>query len=166
MYSCPSTSQIFAPLARSTKNGVRPMPRNARTGELTPPGIRACAAAKSSADECFIAHRFARRRAQVYREVPTLTAPERAHTLRRQFRRGSQVVRQGSAKALFVGSIPAPASLPRSMACLLLGSRRASFTYGGSSAFRRRVCECCHSASAHGQRPQPHAPQRLHAGRG
>src|SRR5205085_9604586 len=48
MYSLPSTSQIFEPAARSTKNGSRPRPRKARTGELTPPGMRASARANSS----------------------------------------------------------------------------------------------------------------------
>src|SRR2546430_17300373 len=47
MYSFPSTSQIFAPAARSTKKGSPPTLRNARTGELTPPGMRFWAAAKS-----------------------------------------------------------------------------------------------------------------------
>src|SRR5687767_14703975 len=43
MYSCPSTSYSFAPSPRSTKNGAPPTRRNARTGELTPPGMSACA---------------------------------------------------------------------------------------------------------------------------
>src|ERR1700731_2446214 len=47
MYSLPSTSQIREPSARSTKNGSRPRPRKARTGEMTPPGMRPKAAAKS-----------------------------------------------------------------------------------------------------------------------
>src|SRR5947209_3993079 len=47
MYSLPSTSQIRAPSARSTKNGSRPNPRKARTGEFTPPGMRCNAWAKS-----------------------------------------------------------------------------------------------------------------------
>jgi hypothetical protein len=44
-YRLPSTSTISAPLARSTKIGVRPIARIARTGELTPPGRRATARA-------------------------------------------------------------------------------------------------------------------------
>src|SRR5580704_12068191 len=38
MYDRPSTSQILAPSPRATTNGSPPTPRNARTGELTPPG--------------------------------------------------------------------------------------------------------------------------------
>ena len=48
IYSFPSTSQIFAPAARSMKNGSHPTLRNARTGEFTPPGMRFCAARNSS----------------------------------------------------------------------------------------------------------------------
>src|SRR2546430_14166628 len=51
MYSFPSTSQIFAPSARATKNGAPSTLRNERTGELTPPGMRFCARAKNS-EEC------------------------------------------------------------------------------------------------------------------
>src|SRR5438105_1586485 len=47
MYSFPSTSQIFAPSARSMKKGALPTLRNARTGEFTPPGMRFCAAANN-----------------------------------------------------------------------------------------------------------------------
>jgi hypothetical protein len=36
------------PLARSTKNGSPPTPRNARTGEFTPPGISLRASEKSA----------------------------------------------------------------------------------------------------------------------
>src|SRR5581483_2063803 len=53
MYSFPSTSQMRAPFARSTKNGSPPTLRNARTGEFTPPGIIFCAAAKSSDEREF-----------------------------------------------------------------------------------------------------------------
>src|SRR5436190_22488619 len=48
MYSSPSTSQIFAPFACVTKNGAPSTLRNARTGELTPPGISDWAREKSS----------------------------------------------------------------------------------------------------------------------
>src|ERR1043166_10176390 len=51
MYSFPSTSQIFAPSARATKNGSPSTFRKARTGELTPPGMCFCARLKSS-EEC------------------------------------------------------------------------------------------------------------------
>src|SRR5437016_13751077 len=47
MYSFPSTSQILAPAARATKKGSPPTFRNARTGELTPPGIFFLAAANN-----------------------------------------------------------------------------------------------------------------------
>src|SRR4029077_4543913 len=53
MYSLPSTSQIFAPFARPTKNGLLSTLRNARTGELTPPGIYFCAVLKSSDERDF-----------------------------------------------------------------------------------------------------------------
>src|SRR5437773_11506600 len=53
MYSCPSTSQTRAPSERATKNGSPPTLRNARTGELTPPGMRSCARVKSSDDREF-----------------------------------------------------------------------------------------------------------------
>src|SRR5213592_2236143 len=39
MYPLPSTSHTCAPLALLTKNGCPPTARNARTGELTPPGM-------------------------------------------------------------------------------------------------------------------------------
>src|SRR5437870_10943051 len=47
MYSFPSTSQIRTPSPRATKKGSPPTLRNARTGELTPPGMRFLASAKS-----------------------------------------------------------------------------------------------------------------------
>src|SRR6266404_2918189 len=50
MYSLPSTSHIFEPSARVTKNGSPPTFRKARTGEFTPPGMRFCARAKSLED--------------------------------------------------------------------------------------------------------------------
>src|SRR6058998_913843 len=53
MYSFPSTSQTRAPSERATKNGAPPTLRNARTGELTPPGMRSCARVKSSDDREF-----------------------------------------------------------------------------------------------------------------
>ena len=49
-YRLPSTSTISGPLARSTKIGVRPIARIARTGEFTPPGSRPTARAYASAD--------------------------------------------------------------------------------------------------------------------
>src|SRR4029077_11914616 len=48
MYSAPSASHTRAPWPRVKKRGVPPTARNARTGELTPPGIVRCARAKSS----------------------------------------------------------------------------------------------------------------------
>src|SRR5262245_25639605 len=39
MYSRPSASQMRLPCPRSMKRGVPPTARNARTGELTPPGM-------------------------------------------------------------------------------------------------------------------------------
>src|SRR5438309_2272555 len=54
MYSLPSTSQMRAPSARSTKKGLAPTPRNARTGEFTPAGIRLCARENNSDEREFI----------------------------------------------------------------------------------------------------------------
>src|SRR5512136_923313 len=48
MYSRPSVSMIRLPDARATKNGSPPTEPNARTGELTPPGMRACARVNQS----------------------------------------------------------------------------------------------------------------------
>src|SRR5439155_16701355 len=50
MYWLPSTSHTRAPLAFSTKNGCPPTARNARTGELTPPGMYFNASANKAAD--------------------------------------------------------------------------------------------------------------------
>src|SRR5437763_16378343 len=52
MYVRPSTSFIVAPCALAMKRGVPPTPRNARTGEFTPPGINSTARAKSSSELC------------------------------------------------------------------------------------------------------------------
>src|SRR6266850_5395777 len=49
-YERPSTSVRRAPSARATKKGAPPTPRKARTGLLTPPGIRRCAAAKRASE--------------------------------------------------------------------------------------------------------------------
>src|SRR5690606_784154 len=54
MYSFPSTSHKRAPAPRSTKNGSPPTARNARTGELTPPGKSSSARANRSEDPGFI----------------------------------------------------------------------------------------------------------------
>src|SRR6185369_3706853 len=50
MYVRPSTSVIVAPCAELMKRGVPPTPRNARTGEFTPPGINSCALMNSFSD--------------------------------------------------------------------------------------------------------------------
>src|SRR5437773_1473088 len=50
MYSLPSTSHTCAPLAFWTKNGCPPTARNARTGELTPPGMYCNASANNASD--------------------------------------------------------------------------------------------------------------------
>ena len=47
MYSLPSASHSREPSARSTKKGSPPTPRNARTGEFTPPGVTSQARRKS-----------------------------------------------------------------------------------------------------------------------
>src|SRR4051812_16849055 len=62
MYCLPSTSQIWAPCARSTKNGSPLTLRKARTGEFTPPGMRFLAAENNSCErrpigQTFNAHR-------------------------------------------------------------------------------------------------------------
>src|SRR3989442_12718969 len=46
MYSRPSTSARLEPWPCATKKGVPPTARNARTGELTPPGITRWARSK------------------------------------------------------------------------------------------------------------------------
>src|SRR5438067_12754013 len=48
MYSRPTVSTIRLPRGRATKNGSPPTEPKARTGELTPPGIRAWARANQS----------------------------------------------------------------------------------------------------------------------
>src|SRR5215216_3889081 len=50
MYSLPSASQIRAPSPRAATIGSPPTPRNARTGEFTPPGNSSRARAITSAD--------------------------------------------------------------------------------------------------------------------
>src|SRR6185437_5874887 len=50
IYIWSSTSVIVAPEASLINNGVPPTPRNARTGELTPPGINSRAWPKSFSD--------------------------------------------------------------------------------------------------------------------
>src|SRR3954451_15547735 len=49
-YSLPSTSNRYAPCARSMNRGVPPTALNARTGELTPPGVTARARSNSAAE--------------------------------------------------------------------------------------------------------------------
>src|SRR6266550_3263140 len=125
MYSVPSTSQIRAPSARATKNGSPPTLRNARTGELTPPGMRSCARVKSSDDREFkkkhstlnaqigeVVEAFARRTSVYLRSALDTTAATTILFALAHWR-GSQVVRSRSAKPLFAGSIPAPASFHR-----------------------------------------------------
>src|SRR5205814_2144378 len=48
MYSAPSASQRRAPRPRVKKTGSPPTARNARTGELTPPGMLRLARSNSS----------------------------------------------------------------------------------------------------------------------
>src|SRR6266567_224163 len=50
MYFLPSASQMCAPSPRCMKSGCPPTARNARTGELTPPGMTASARLNSSSD--------------------------------------------------------------------------------------------------------------------
>src|SRR5687768_1173133 len=70
MYSLASTSQIRAPSARSTKNGSRPRPRKARTGELTPPGMRFRASANNCEErEAMLAANVQRPTANVQRPI-------------------------------------------------------------------------------------------------
>src|SRR6476619_1784672 len=49
MWRRPLASQKYAPCARCTKRGVPPTARKARTGELTPPGMRLRARSNSAA---------------------------------------------------------------------------------------------------------------------
>src|SRR5688572_31412668 len=50
MYSLPSESKMCEPSPRAMNSGLPPTLRNARTGELTPPGISSCARRKRSSD--------------------------------------------------------------------------------------------------------------------
>src|SRR5438067_1412630 len=50
MYSLPSASQMCPPSPRWMKSGCPPTARNARTGELTPPGITDSARLNSCSD--------------------------------------------------------------------------------------------------------------------
>src|SRR5215211_8197375 len=60
MYRRPSVSTRYAPSPRATKNGSPPTAPNARTGELTPPGMRASARSKSdSATSSLVARAYA-----------------------------------------------------------------------------------------------------------
>ena len=121
MYSFPSTSQIRAPSERATKNGSPPTLRNARTGELTPPGMRSCERVKSSDDREFKKKRstfnvqrstFNAQIGEVAEAFATALDTTAATTILSVLahRRGIQVVWSRSAKPLFAGSIPAPAS--------------------------------------------------------
>src|SRR5437660_6014702 len=112
MYSFPSTSQILAPAARSTKKGSPPTFRNARTGELTPPGIFFSAAANNWDEREVIVEALVPSAYLMCSALDTSAATTilGARLIRR---RGSQVVRLRSAKPLFAGSIPAPALTSR-----------------------------------------------------
>src|SRR5205814_4830194 len=100
---------------------------NARTGELTPPGMRCCARVKSSDDREFKKKpstlnvqrstpkseklsRLSPRRASMDLRSALDTSAATTILFALAHRRGSQVVRSRSAKPLFAGSIPAPAS--------------------------------------------------------
>src|SRR5439155_23606477 len=89
MYSLPSTSQTRAPLAFSTKNGCPPTARNARTGELTPPGMNFNASANNASDlarEIMPAKLFDLKwenTRKVAGEQGQLTLPEFPHNLRK-----------------------------------------------------------------------------------
>src|SRR6476646_4008422 len=83
MYSFPSASQIFAPSPRSTTNGSPPTPRNARTGELTPPGKRSAARRMISRERDVIGRSFRsipspEGRGRVWRARSAPTRPARA----------------------------------------------------------------------------------------
>src|ERR1041385_4577605 len=75
MYSLPSTSQILEPAARSTKNGTRPRPRKARTGELTPPGMCFSASWKSSDERAAIREIKTRRGRESNPRIEVLQTP-------------------------------------------------------------------------------------------
>src|SRR5207237_5509272 len=128
--SRPSIVPIRDPSARSTKKGSPPTPRKARTGEFTPPGIRVCAILKRSEEREFKKANVQRPTFNVQRSIEDgalqKRSPRQASILSpsaldtsaatlilsaRAVWRGSQVVRSRSAKPLFAGSIPAPASL-------------------------------------------------------
>src|SRR5216684_5972360 len=100
MYSFSSTSQIFEPSARATKNGSPSTLRNARTGEFTPPGISFCATRNNSEEREFKGSKRPTSNAQ--RPTPNSQAfdrlRERVNLTALCKRRGSQVVRLRSAK--------------------------------------------------------------------
>src|ERR1051325_11310326 len=120
---------MLAPSARGTKKGTPPTLGNARTGELTPPGMCCCARANRSDEPVDIG-------VLEYWSIGVLESwfkpitpaldysagAMRSHlpdvpgysALAKFPRRGSQVVRLRSAKPLFAGSIPAPAFTRRS----------------------------------------------------
>ena len=50
MYSFPSTSKMWEPWPRAMNGGLPPTERNARTGELTPPGMISSALRNNSSD--------------------------------------------------------------------------------------------------------------------
>src|SRR6266550_2276449 len=77
MYSLPSTSHTCAPLAFSTKNGWPPTARNARTGELTPPGMYFNASANNASD---FAHEITPRRSDF--PIPLCNGNASAHAER------------------------------------------------------------------------------------
>src|ERR1051325_12066875 len=66
---------MLAPSARATKNGSPPTLRNARTGELTPPGMRCCARANSSEE-------WKLKKANVERPTPNVQRRIKFHYLR------------------------------------------------------------------------------------
>src|SRR5574341_311923 len=57
MYWLPSASQRRDPSPRTMNGGVPPTLRYARTGELTPPGISACALRNRASDFCIFIRR-------------------------------------------------------------------------------------------------------------
>src|SRR5829696_2751377 len=77
MYSRPSTSHTRAPRARSMNRGVPPTALNARTGELTPPGISFCARANKSSDLVILCVPVPRCRLFRCRAVASLARPAR-----------------------------------------------------------------------------------------
>src|SRR5450755_2624669 len=99
MYSLPSTSNIREPCPRAIKGGVPPTPRNARTGEFTPPGINFCDSANNPSDlDRFISisvYRNALRHHFAQKEIPCHLLQRAVQVLKQPFTQALVRLRSG-----------------------------------------------------------------------